>query len=125
MFEIHMGVSEMETFWNELKNKVKFGKASKKEILKCKTIGKALLLLSNDPRHPSLHSREISSLTSRYGQKVWESYLENNKPAAVRLFWTYGPSQESITILAIEPRQNDKSNAYNKITLSSMGEAIK
>ena len=29
MIEIHMGIPEMEEFWNGLTNKVKFGKASK------------------------------------------------------------------------------------------------
>lgn len=124
MFEIHMGIPEMEEFWNGLTNKIKSRTASRSEIRQYRLIGKALLLLSNDPRHPGLHSHEISSLTARYGQKVWESYLENGKPAAGRLFWTYGPSQGAITILAIEPHPNDKSNSYSKITLSSMGEKI-
>ena len=124
MFKIHMGVPEMESFWNDLTSRVDSGKASKNEIRQYDKIGKTLLLLSKDPRYPSLHSHEISALTARFGQKVWESYLENNKPAAGRIFWTYGPEKGHITILAIEPHPNDKSNAYNKITLSSMGEPI-
>ena len=39
--------------------------------------------------------------------------------------WTYGPGQGDITIVAIEPHPNDKSNAYKKITLSAMGEVLK
>ena len=124
MFKIHMGIPEMEAFWNELTAKVDSGSAKKNEVKHFNRIGKALYLLSQDPRYPGLHSHEISSLTARFGQKVWESYLENNKPAAGRIFWTYGPGQGHITILAIEPHPNDKSNAYDKITLSSMGEAI-
>lgn len=125
MHTIRMGIPEMETFWSALESKVDNGSASKDEEKLYKKIGKALVLLSVDPRHPGLNSHEISSLSHRYGQKVWESYLENRTPAAGRLFWTYGPGQGEITIVAIEPHPNDKSNAYKKITLSSMGEKLK
>ena len=125
MFEIHMGVPEMEAFWKKLESKVDSGRANKSEIQIFNRIGKTLFLLSKDPRHPGLHSHEIASLSARYGRKVWESYIENNKPAAGSLFWVYGPRQGEITIIAIEPHPNDKSSAYRKITLSSMGEEIK
>ena len=125
MFEIHMGVPEMEAFWKKLESKVDSGRANKSEIQIFNRIGKTLFLLSKDPRHPGLHSHEIASLSARYGRKVWESYIENNKPAAGRLFWVYGPRQGEITIIAIEPHPNDKSSAYRKITLSSMGKEIK
>ena len=121
MFEIHMGVPEMEEFWNALTEKVSSGKASKSETKLYNLIGKAMVLLANDPRHPSLQSHEIEVLTSRYGTKVWCSYLQNNTPAAGRIFWSYGPDKGDITIVAIEPHPNDsKSNAYKKITLSLM-----
>ena len=82
---------------------------------------KAMVLLANNPKHPSLQSHEIEVLTSRYRTKVWCSYLQNNTPAAGRIFWSYGPDKGDITILAIEPHPNDsKSNAYKKITLSLM-----
>ena len=125
MFTIRMGIPEMEAFWAELEAKVETETASKDEVKLYKKIGKALVLLANDPRYPGLNSHEISSLSARYGQKVWESYLENKTPAAGRIFWTYGPGQGDITIVAIEPHPNDKSNAYKKITLSSMGEVLK
>lgn len=125
MFTIRMGIPEMEEFWDGLEAKVDSENASKTEITLYKKIGKALVLLANDPRYPGLNSHEISSLTARYGQKVWESYLENKTPAAGRIFWTYGPGQGDITIVAIEPHPNDKSNAYKKITLSAMGEVLK
>lgn len=125
MFTIRMGIPEMEEFWDGLEAKIDSETASKTEITLYKKIGKALVLLANDPRYPGLNSHEISSLTARYGQKVWESYLENKTPAAGRIFWTYGPGQGDITIVAIEPHPNDKSNAYKKITLSAMGEVLK
>ena len=125
MFNIRMGIPEMAAFWESLTKKVIAGAATKKELLRYKIIGKALYLLSSDPRHPRLHSHEISALTARYGMKVWESYLENNKPAAGRLFWIYGPGKGDITIIGIEPHPYDKNSAYNKITLSSTGDPVK
>lgn len=124
MFTIHMGVPEMAAFWNELQSKVRTGKAGKAKIRKYKLIGKALKLLSADPRYPGLQTHEISALTARYGQKVWQSYLQNNTPEAGRIFWVYGPNRNDITIIGIEPHPNDKSNAYDKITLSSTGESL-
>ena len=121
MYSIHMGVPEMDALWNDLRNKVKQGVATRKEARLYKQLGKAMRLLSNDPRYPGLHSHEINSLTARYGMKVWESYLENNTPAAGRIFWVYGPNQGNITIIGLEPHPNDKSNAYRKVTLSEMG----
>ena len=57
--------------------------------------------------------------------KVWQSYLENNTPKAGRIYWVYGPDKGDITIIGLEPHPEDKSNAYQKITLSSMeGETI-
>ena len=86
-----------------------------------KQLGKAMRLLSNDPRYPGLQSHEIDALTARYGMKVWEYYLENNTPAAGRIFWIYGSNQGDITIIGLEPHPNDKSNAYRNVTLSEMG----
>jgi len=50
----------------------------------------------------------------------WESYLENNKPAAGRIFWVYGLDQGDVTVIGLEPHPNDKKDAYNKITLSAI-----
>lgn len=125
MFAIHLGVPEMEQYWNELSGRIKTGKAGAEDRKVFQKLGKAMKLLSEDPRHPGLNSHEISTLSKRYGRKVWESYLENKTPAAGRLFWVYGPSQKDITIIGMEPHPNDKSSAYKKITLSQMGEEIR
>ena len=125
MFEIHMGVPEMEEFWNDLKQKNKSGKLIKKEAQLYKKLGKTLRQLAMNPAYPGLETHDIEALTQRYGMKVWQSYLENNKPAAGRIYWVYGPNRGDITIIGLEPHPNDsKSNAYRKITLSSMGESI-
>lgn len=125
MYEIHMGVPEMKQFWDSLKDKVKTGMADRKEEKLYKQFGKAMYLLSLNPRHPGLHSHEITSLSARYGMKVWESYLENKTPAAGRMFWVYGPNQADITIIGLEPHPNDKAGAYRKITFSQMGQEVK
>ena len=120
-YSIHMGIPDVKAFWDGLKKKIRSKKATKKEEKLYKQLGKAMYILSQNPRHPGLQSHEISVLSARYGMKVWESYLENNTPAAGRIFWAYGPGQGDITILSIEPHPNDtKSNAYTKITLSQM-----
>ena len=120
MFSIHMGIPEMQAFWKELSENVHSGKASKQQERLYKLMGKALVYLAADPKHPGLQTHEVAVLSRRYGEKVWESYLQNNTPAAGRIFWVYGPGKGDITIIGIEPHPNDKSNAYKKIVLSLM-----
>ncbi|MGA7696716.1 MAG: hypothetical protein WCA76_16945 [Candidatus Sulfotelmatobacter sp.] len=54
-----------------------------------KTIG----YLETDPHHPSLNTREFTSLTGVNGEKVFEAYAQNNIPGAYRIFWHYGPDE--------------------------------
>ena len=125
MYAIHMGVPEMDELWNNLRSKVGNGTASKDENRLYNLLGKAMRLLSQDPRHPGLHTHDIAALTARYGMRVWQSYLQNDTPAAGRVFWVYGPDRQDITIIGLEPHPNDaKSNAYKKITLSKLGEEL-
>jgi hypothetical protein len=124
MYNIRMGIPEMDSFWTGLCSKVSSSTTNKDETILHRKLGKALSNLSQNSRHPGLESHEISSLSKRYGMKVWESYLENKTPKAGRIFWVYGPNLMDITIIGLEPHPEDKSNAYNKITLSSMGDPI-
>ena len=121
MFEIRLGVPEMKRLWDDLVSKVHTGRADRAEEKLYRQLGKAMKLLSADPRYPGLQSHEIPALSQRYGMKVWESYLENRTPAAGRIFWVYGPNQQQITVIGLEPHPNDKANAYQKITLSQTG----
>ncbi|MBQ7165926.1 MAG: hypothetical protein IJR93_03115 [Treponema sp.] len=120
MYAIHLGIPEMKDFWDSLRKKVKVGKATKVEQSLYQKFGKTMKLLSINPRHTGLHMHDIESLTKRYGMKVWESYLENNKPAAGRVFWVYAPNQNDITIIGLEPHPNTKKDSYKKITLSAV-----
>lgn len=120
MFIIRMGIPEMKQLWDDLCKKNSDNSASKDEQQLYKKLGKTLLLLANNPRHPGLCSHDIDELTKRYGIKVWESYLENKTPGVGRIFWVYGPDRQDITIIGIEPHPNDKKDGYTKITLSVM-----
>ena len=123
MFKIRMGIPEMSGFWDDLKKKVEYNKADKNEVSQFKKLGKAFYHLSIDPFYPGLNTHEIPEMSKRYGMKVWQSYLENNKPAAGRFFWSYGPGKDEITITGLEPHPNTKTNSYKKIRLSGMSDS--
>jgi len=120
MFAIHLGIPEMKEFWEDLTKKIKENSATKDEQTLYQKFGKTMKLLSINPRHTGLHTHDIEALSKRYGMKVWESYLENNKSGAGRVFWVYAPNQNDITIIGLEPHPNAKKDAYKKITLSSV-----
>ena len=120
MFNIKLGIPEVEDYWCSLKTRINNKQANKTEEIKYKKLGNTFKKLSEDPKYPGLCSHEIKALTKRYGIKVFESYMENNKPRAGRIFWVYGPDKKDITIIAIEPHQDDKSRSYEKIELSDI-----
>lgn len=74
-----------------------------------KQVRKNLGYLETDLRANSLQTHEYTSLTKRFGQKVFEAYVQQNTPAAYRIFWHYGPDESDkngkrvavITIIAI------------------------
>lgn len=68
-----------------------------------KQIKKAFGFLSENPRHPSLHSHLLENSEKIYGVKVWTSYVQNNTPQAHRILWTYGQKQSEIIILNVIP----------------------
>ena len=120
-FTVRMGVPEMDALWNDLAARYEEGQLSKNEQKFFKKLVKALGYLEVNPRHNSLESHEIGPLTQRYGVKVWQSYLENQTPAAGRIFWVYGPGKGDITILAVEPHPEDqKRGGYDRIKLSTL-----
>jgi hypothetical protein len=120
-FRIRMGVPDMEAYWNDLTARKRQNGLNRAEEKFFKKLVKALGFLGQNPRHPGLASHEIGALTRQHGMKIFQSYLENNTPAAGRLFWVYGPDQGSITVLAIEPHPEDqKRGAYQRIKLSVM-----
>jgi hypothetical protein len=116
-----MGVPGMEAYWNDISIRKLTSKLDKDEEKLFKKLVKTLTFLGQNPRHPGLESHEIDDLTRKCGIKIFQSYLENNTPAAGRLFWAYGPEKGDITILAIEPHPEDqKRGAYQRIKLSNL-----
>lgn len=122
-FTIRMGIPEMLSLWSDLQYEYRNGTISKKDAELYKKWGNALKKLSSDPMYPSLHTHEIPPLTRRYGVKVWQSYLENKTSGARRMYWVYGPGQQEITIIGLEPHPEDaKNGAYDRVTLSDLPE---
>ena len=79
-------------------------KSSKQEGL-FSQVRKAIRLLLNDTRHPSLQTHEYHSLENPYDKqaKVFEAYVQHKTPGAYRVFWCYGPEKSQITIITITP----------------------
>lgn len=75
----------------------------KSKQVQYKAVAKALARMEQDLRHPALNTHEYSKLSKTVGYKVFESYAQNNSPAAYRIFWRYGPDKNIITIIAIPP----------------------
>ena len=75
-----------------------------------KQVRKTLAFLEANPRHPRLHTHEYEALEGSKGERVWEAYAQNKTPGAYRIFFHYGPDEESggkripvLTIVAITP----------------------
>ncbi len=120
-YAIRMGVPEMEELWNSLQTAHRNGTIGKDDEELYKKWGNALKKLSADPNYPSLKTHDIDELTKRYGMKVWQSYLENKKSGARRMYWVYGPEKREITIIGLEPHPEDaKNGAYDRIKLSDL-----
>ena len=121
-YNIRMGIPEMAELWKRLQTSYRDGIINKKDAELYKKWGSALKKLAMDPFYPSLKSHEIEPLSKRYGIKVWQSYLENKKSGARRMFWVYGPDKNEIAIIGLEPHPEDaKNGAYDRINLSDLG----
>lgn len=59
---------------------------------------KTLLLLSQDPSHPSLKTHKIKHSTGHFGSAIFEAYVTMK----YRLTWEYGPEQGEITLRNID-----------------------
>jgi hypothetical protein len=84
------------------------GNPSKKGLHK--QVLKTLGLLELNTRHPGLNTHEYQSLQGMNGERVWEVCAQNQTPGAYRVFFHYGPDEESrgkrvpvLTIIVITP----------------------
>lgn len=93
MFEVYW-TEGAEADFNRLKSEPSLGK-------RYRAVRKTIKLLVDNPRHNSLQTHEFTSLKGPLGEKVFESYAEQNTPAAYRVFWYYGLGRERLTIIAV------------------------
>ena len=119
-FTVVAGVPDMEAEWNRLVNGLKTGALTGAERGMAKKFAKAVQHLQENPFHPGLQSHEIDALSARYEHKVFESYLENNTPAAGRIFWVYGPRRNFITVIGLEPYPQDSKRGHARVLLSAL-----
>lgn len=119
-----MGIPDMRDLWHRLQTGAAAGTLNRAEHGLARKFANAVKHLGANPFHPGLQSHEIDDLTRRYGQKVFESYLENNTPAAGRLFWVYGPERGQIAVIGLEAHpEAAKRRAYGRVKLSALPEA--
>jgi len=76
---------------------------SKDKKIVLKAVNKALGFMETNLKHPSLCTHEYDDLEGANGEKVFESYAQNQTPGAYRIFWHYGPKKGQITVVAIVP----------------------
>jgi hypothetical protein len=119
-FTVVAGIPEIEAEWGRLVRGMKNGTLTRVERRLANKFAKAVAHLGDNPSHSGLQSHEIKELSARYGQKVFESYLENNTPAAGRLFWVYGPKRHYITVIGVEPHPDDSVRGYRRVLLSAL-----
>jgi hypothetical protein len=120
-FIVRKGVPEILALWKRLLKGHKQDALNPEDRALFKKWAKAVSRLADDPFYPGLKSHEIADLTRRYGRKVFQSYLENNTPAAGRTFWVYGPGESEITVIGLEPHPEDrKSRGYDRVSLGNL-----
>ena len=71
---------------------------------RAKKIAKTIKHLETNPTdHPGLHSHRYDSLDDAFGEKVWESYVENDTHGAWRIWWYFGPNEGDLTVVDLGP----------------------
>ena len=119
-FTVVAGEPEMHAEWVRLVEGSKRGTLTVSDRNLAKKLARAVQHLQSNPFHPGLQSHEIDALSARFGQKVFESYLENNTPAAGRIFWVYGPRRHFITLIGMEPHPQDSKRGYARVLFSAL-----
>ena len=109
---------EAGEFLDALARKVREGDANADERKLYKKLKKTLGLLAENPRHPGLASHKVQGLSARYRCDIWESYVENRTPGAMRVFWRYGPGANVITLLQLE-RHPENALPYQQAALKT------
>lgn len=119
-FTIRMGVPDMAAFNDGITAKARAGTLDRDEKVLFKQWRKALVYLAQNPRYPGLRTHEIDPLSDRFGQKVFQSCL-NQGDTADRFYWVYGPGRGEITVVGLEPHPEDrKRGGYEWVSLSEL-----
>lgn len=66
---------------------------------KLKRVEAALALLQENPRHPRLRTHQMTN-TGSATRMI--SYVENGTPGAWRIYWSYGASEDEISVISVE-----------------------
>ena len=114
-YSIRYGYPTVDKIMTYLENRYKTNQLSEGEKKLLQRYVKCFNFLRSNPRHNSLKTHEINTLSKKFGIKIFESYLANNSPAAGRVFWRYGPNNKEITICGIEP--HPEKHEYSKVRL--------
>jgi hypothetical protein len=73
----------------------------KGNVKRLRKVRKTLAQLERDPRYPGLNSHQYETLCGPLGEPIWESYVENQTPAAWRVWWYYGPEPGYLTVVTV------------------------
>lgn len=116
----------MAAFNDELTEKARAGTLGSDDKPLFKQWRKALGHLSQNPRHPGLRTHEIGPQSERFGQKVFQSYL-NQGDTADRFYrpaeagGVYDPERGEITVVGLEPHPEDRKRVgYERVSLSML-----
>ncbi len=90
-------------FSDQAKGQLRNLKQDKGLAKQYKAVTAALKKLQQNPRYPSLQTHEFHSLFGPNGEKIFEAYVEQNTPAAYRIFFHYDPGKGVISIISIIP----------------------
>jgi hypothetical protein len=96
-FVIRRGIPEIEKFWSDLDQKLASGTLSKTEARLLRKLVKIAGFLAANPFPQQLAVSRNRSTHPPLRPQVFQSYLENQTPAAGRMFWVYGPGEREIT----------------------------
>lgn len=67
---------------------------------KYKKVGRALGLLEQNPKHPSLETHRFTSLSGPNGEDLWVAYVENAITHAYRILWCYKQGERGVIVVA-------------------------
>ena len=99
MTETRFKIEFSEQFW------ISYKKLTKGDANLGKRIHKAVELLAQNPKHPSLNSHAV---TDRNGNAVWSSWVTGD----VRIIWIYDEQTKSLVVIINTGKHSGSSQIY-------------